>query len=87
MLVQLAVSGLALGSMYALVALGYHITWATSRTLNFSQGHVVMAGAVVAYGLHVGAGWPFALALPLTLLATAAFGLVVERVAVRPFFV
>jgi branched-chain amino acid transport system permease protein len=86
MLVQLVVSGLALGSMYGLVALGYHMTWATSRTMNFSQGHVVMVGAVVAYGVHVAAGWPLAPAIAVTLLAAAAFGLVVERVAVRPFF-
>jgi branched-chain amino acid transport system permease protein len=85
-LVQLVVSGLALGSMYGLVALGYHMTWATSRTLNFSQGHVVMVGAVVAYGVHVAAGWPLVLAVVVTLPACAAFGLAVERVAVRPFF-
>src|SRR5256712_3925345 len=86
MLVQLLVSGLALGSMYGLVALGYHMTWATSRTMNFSQGHVVMLGAVVAYGCHVGAGWPLAAAAVVALAACGAFGLVVERVAVRPFF-
>ena len=86
MLLQLAVSGLALGSMYGLVALGYHITWVTSRTMNFSQGHAVMAGAVVAWGLHVGAGWPLAAALPATLAAAALFGALVERLAVRPFF-
>ena len=86
MIIQLLVSGLALGSMYGLVALGYHMTWATSRTLNFSQGHVVMLGAVVAYGVHVAAGWPLAVAVIATLAASAAFGLVVERIAVRPFF-
>src|SRR5262245_1891703 len=72
--------------MYGLVALGYHITWATSRTMNFSQGHAVMAGAVIAYGLHVAAGWPLAPALAVTAAACALFGLVVERIAVRPFF-
>lgn len=86
MTLQLVVSGLALGAMYGLVALGYHITWATSRTMNFSQGHVVMAGAVVAYGVHVALGWPLVAALLVTLAAAVAFGLVVERVAVRPFF-
>jgi branched-chain amino acid transport system permease protein len=85
-LVQLVVSGLALGSMYGLVALGYHITWATSRTMNFSQGHVVMAGAVVAYAAHVGAGWPLVPSLLITVVAAALFGLLVEFVAVRPFF-
>jgi branched-chain amino acid transport system permease protein len=86
MIVQLVLGGLALGSMYGLVALGYHMTWATSRTMNFSQGHVVMVGAVVAYGLHVAAGWSLVPAVALTLVAAAAFGLVVERAAVRPFF-
>src|SRR5205814_1354025 len=72
--------------MYGLVALGYHMTWATSRTMNFSQGHVVMVGAVVAYGLHVAAGWPLALAAAVALAACGMFGLLVERIAVRPFF-
>ncbi len=86
MLVQLLVTGLALGSMYGLVALGYHITWATSRTMNFSQGHAVMVGAVVAWAVVVALGWPLAVGLLVTLLALTAFGIVVERVAVRPFF-
>jgi branched-chain amino acid transport system permease protein len=85
-LVQLLVTGTALGSMYGLVALGYHITWATSRTMNFSQGHAVMVGAVVAWGLVVALGWPLPLGLVATLLALAAFGALIERVAVRPFF-
>lgn len=85
MLAQLLFSGLALGSMYSLVALGYHVTYATSRTVNFSQGQSVMVGAVVAYALHVGAGWPLWAAVAGSLLALAALGLLVERVAVRPF--
>jgi len=84
-LAQLVVSGLALGSMYALVALGYHVTYATSRTVNFSQGQSVMAGAVVAYALHVGAGWPLFPAVLVTLVALGGLGVLVERIAVRPF--
>jgi len=85
MIVQLVLSGLALGSMYALVALGYNITYATSQTVNFSQGQSVMVGAVVAYALYVGAGWPFVPSVLGTLIALAVFGVLVERVAVRPF--
>ncbi len=85
MIVQLVFSGLALGSMYALVALGYNVTYATSRTVNFSQGQSVMVGAVFAYALHVGAGWPVVLSVAATLIALAALGVLVERVAVRPF--
>ena len=72
--------------MYGLVALGYHITWATSRTMNFSQGHAVMVGAVIAWALVVALGWPLSAGLVVMLVALAGFGALVERVAVRPFF-
>ncbi len=72
--------------MYGLVALGYHITWATSRTMNFSQGQTVMAGAVVAYAFFVALGWPFVPAIIATLVCLAVFGIGIERIAVRPFF-
>ena len=85
MIAQLVFSGLALGAMYALVALGYNITYATSQTVNFSQGQSVMVGAVVAYALFVGLGWPMWAVLPVTLIALALLGVLVERVAVRPF--
>jgi branched-chain amino acid transport system permease protein len=45
-----------------------------------------MAGAVVAYGLYVGLGWPLLPTFLLTLLALALYGIVIERLAVRPFF-
>src|SRR5260370_11363161 len=71
--------------MYELVPLGSNITYATSRTVNFWQGQSVMVGAVIAYALHVGAGWPLVPAVLVTLAALAALGVLVERVAVRPF--
>src|SRR5438552_12083478 len=84
MLAQLFFSGLALGSMYALVALGYNITYATSQTVNFSQGQSVMVGAVVAYALHVGAGWPWVPSGVLALIARGPRGAFGDRVPVRP---
>jgi branched-chain amino acid transport system permease protein len=86
MYLQLLISGLALGSMYGLVALGYHITWVTSRTMNFAQGTAVMAGAVVAYGFHVGLGWPLPASIAATVLALLAYGVLIERIAVYRFF-
>ena len=86
MALQLTVTGLALGSMYGLVALGYHITWVTSRTMNFSQGTAVMAGAVVTYATFVGLRWPFLPSLIATLLALGTYGILIERAAVWPFF-
>src|SRR5260370_20145807 len=72
--------------MSGVVALGYPTTWVRSRTMNFSQGHAVMAGAVVAYAGFGALGWPFPLALLIALVALAGYGALVERVAVRPFF-
>ncbi|GJD49264.1 High-affinity branched-chain amino acid transport system permease protein LivH [Methylobacterium crusticola] len=79
------VSGLAQGAMYGLVALGYHVTFAVSRTVNFAQGSAMMLGAVLGYVLGVREGWPMPLAVAAALALCAAFGLLVERVLVRPF--
>jgi len=78
-------SGLALGAMYGLIALGFHITYVVSNTVNFSQGSSVMLGAVLGYTFAVRLGWPLPLALSAALLGCALFGLLVERTLVRPF--
>ena len=51
------VSGLALGSMYGLIALGFHVTYAVSGTVNFAQGSSMMLGRCSAF-LAVTLGWP-----------------------------
>ena len=58
MLASALLAGLALGSMYGLLALGYHVTYAVSGTVNFAQGSAMMLGAVFAYGLIVVLKWP-----------------------------
>lgn len=85
LIVSAIVSGLSLGAMYGLIALGYHVTYAVSNTVNFSQGSSVMLGAVLCYTLWITFGLPVALAIPLALLLCALFGLAVERFLVRPF--
>ena len=85
LIVSSLVSGLGLGAMYGLVALGYHVTFAVSRTVNFAQGSSVMLGAVLGYVLAIRWGWPILLAVPASLLCCALFGLLVERALVRPF--
>ncbi len=79
------VSGLGLGSIYGLIALGFTLTFAVSGTVNFAQGSSVMLGAVLCYTLGTTLRWPMVLAIPLALLGCAVWGLVVERFAVRPF--
>jgi branched-chain amino acid transport system permease protein len=53
--------------------------------VNFAQGSSVMLGAVVCHALAVGMHWPMLAAIPVALLACALWGLIVERIAVRPF--
>ena len=79
------ITGLGLGSMYGLLALGFHVTYAVSNTVNFAQGSTMMLGAVVCFTLWVTLGWPLGAAIVLALVACAAWGVFVERVAVRPF--
>lgn len=79
------ISGLGLGSMYGLLALGFYITYSVSSTVNFAQGSSMMLGAVLAYTFAVTLGWPFLPAALLALLLCAAYGMLVEIVAVRPF--
>src|ERR687897_3381957 len=79
------ISGLALGSMYGLLALGFYVTYAVSSTVNFAQGSSMMLGAVFAYTFAVKWGWHFVPAAALALVCCAVYGLIVELVAVRPF--
>jgi len=79
---QLAVSGIALGMIYAVIAFGYQLTFATSRTLNFGQGEALMLGALT--GLTIAGQVGYWLMIPLVLLFGAAQGYVVERLGVAP---
>lgn len=79
------ISGLGLGSMYGLLALGFYVTYAVSSTVNFAQGSSMMLGAVFAYTFAVTLGWPFWSAAILALALCALYGVIVEWIAVRPF--
>jgi len=85
LLISAIVTGLAAGSMYGLIALGYHVTYVVSNTVNFSQGSSMMLGAVLGYTFAIKLGWPTPLAAGMSLVICALFGLLVERALVRPF--
>jgi branched-chain amino acid transport system permease protein len=78
-------SGLALGSMYGLIALGFHITFSVCGALNFAQGTSAMLGAVLLFTLERTLGWPILVAAPATIALCGLYGLLVEGLAVRPF--
>ena len=85
LLLSALISGLGLGSMYGLMALGFYVTYAVSGTVNFAQGSSMMLGAVLTYAFAQTLGWPMAAAIVLALLLCALYGLLVELLAVRPF--
>src|ERR1044071_5054749 len=85
LVVSAIISGIGLGAMYGLIALGFHVTYVVSNTVNFSQGSAMMLGAVLGYTFGVRFGWPLPLAVVMALLLCALFGLLVERTLVQPF--
>jgi branched-chain amino acid transport system permease protein len=87
-LLQLVFSGIALGMIYAVVAFGYQLTFATSGTLNFGQGEALMLGALVGLSLvgtiHGGPYISYWLMIPLVMVFGALQGMFVEWIGVRP---
>lgn len=81
-LLQICVSGALMGLVYALVAYGFQLTYATSKSINFGQGELVMLSAFCSLTL-LDWGVPYWLMIPLGLVIGALLGLVVERAAVR----
>ena len=89
--IQLVISGVAIGMIYALIAFGYNITFSTSRTLNFSQGDFLMLGAFTALSVMTAISGRKIPSIPVWLLAviaSAALGAVLAvillEVAIRP---
>jgi len=81
-ILQMGVSGALMGLVYALVAYGFQLTFATSKSINFGQGELVMVSAFICLSL-LDIGLPYWAMVPFGLLAGAMLGLAVERVAVR----
>lgn len=87
-LLQLIYSGIALGMIYAVIAFGYQLTFATSGTLNFGQGEALMLGALVGLSLAGNVlGGPylnFWLMIPIVMVFGVLQGALVEFIGVRP---
>jgi branched-chain amino acid transport system permease protein len=81
--VQNLISGVAVGCIYALAALGFVLIYKSSRVINFANGQFIAIGAFMAYALAVWAKLPVPLAALLAILLTAGLGFLVERVFLR----
>jgi branched-chain amino acid transport system permease protein len=81
--VEQMINGLILGSMYALVAIGFTMIYSILRLINFAHGDVLMIGSFVTLGLiTIGLPWPVLAVI--VLIAGALVGIAIERVAFRP---
>ena len=81
---QLLASGIAVGCLYALIALGFVLILKATDILNFAQGEVIMWAAFICYFLVTALHLPFLLAFLITCLASAFMGFLTERVVLRP---
>ena len=78
------IGGLGLGSVYAIIALGYSMVYGIAKMLNFAHGDVIMVGAFVAYFALSSFGLPTTVALILSVVACTVLGIVVEKLAYKP---
>jgi branched-chain amino acid transport system permease protein len=82
-LIHVVVSGLATGSIYALMALALVIIYNATRTLNFAQGEMLMISTFIGWTAQRTLGWPLAAGLLVAVVAAAVMGWVIERLLIR----
>ncbi len=82
--VQLVISGIAQGCIYGLIALGFVLIYKATETVSFAQGELMMLGAFCGLACMTFLGFPFWLSVLYTIAAMAAFGVLLERLVIRP---
>jgi branched-chain amino acid transport system permease protein len=81
---QFLITGIAVGMVYALVALGFVLIWKSTSVANLALGQIVLVSSWVTYATLVQAQFPFWLAFPLVILFALVLGWTIERFALRP---
>ncbi len=81
---QLLVTGLVIGSVYALVAMGFALIYKATSIINFAQGEFVLLGGYVCWWLYTGLHLPIVLAFVLSMIIAVITGIVLERLILRP---
>lgn len=82
--VQLVLSGIAQGCIYGLIALGFVLIYKATETVSFAQGELMMLGAFCGLACMSLLGFPFWLAVLSAIAAMALFGVLLERLVIRP---
>ncbi len=83
-LLSYLINGISLGSVYAIIALGYTMVYGIAKMLNFAHGDVIMVGGYVVFIMTSGMGLPPVLAVLVSMLVCTVLGMVIERVAYKP---
>lgn len=83
-LLQYLITGITVGSIYAMVALGFNIIYDVTEIINFAQGEFVMLGGLTMATLHVAINIPLIPAFGATIIIVTLIGLLVDRLAIRP---
>ena len=83
-LLQLLISGVAQGCIYGLIALGFVLIYKATETVSFAQGDLMMVGAFGGLATMTMLGFPFWLSVPAAVVAMGLFGVVLERLVIRP---
>ncbi len=78
------INGISLGSVYAIIALGYTMVYGIAKMLNFAHGDVIMVGGYVAFCTTSYLGWPVIPAVLLSIFVCMVLGIVIERLAYKP---
>ena len=78
------INGISLGSIYAIIALGYTMVYGISKMLNFAHGDVIMVGAYVSYICTTSAGIPPILSVVIAMAVCTVLGILIEGLAYRP---
>lgn len=82
--IQQVINGLTLGSVYALIALGYTMVYGIIKLLNFAHGDIFMVGSFISYYLILSLGMNIFVAFLVTMALTAILGVVIDQVAYKP---
>ncbi|MCI8947936.1 MAG: branched-chain amino acid ABC transporter permease [Lachnospiraceae bacterium] len=83
-LLSYLINGISLGSVYAIIALGYTMVYGIAKMLNFAHGDVIMVGGYVVFVLASGMGLPPVLAVMISMVVCTVLGMAIERVAYKP---
>ena len=78
------INGISLGSVYAIIALGYTMVYGIAKMLNFAHGDVIMVGAYITFLAMTAAGMPPVLAVILSMVICTILGITIERIAYKP---